>query len=281
MIFGCNCEIKPKDSCYKNEGLRAICVPNFDHGSRPAPDRATRASTACVRTSWPSTSVCTRTRLAGRRLISAHSASNTLEVFYFRSSCVRSCRLDFSDDRCQTNLNDCAVEPCKNNGTCVDGVASYETLIDMLTRQSVPQPRRVSHASRRRRRRRRLLLLIVLARVGLEQELLQQRHVLTYHLICLANFKGDLCEISTDPCSTNPLLFLYDGDGGRRRCCSCCCCYLGWWLRLWLLQRGHRTTSARIVLLLLLYLSISSSSSSSSSSWSKCCSCCSPKKRES
>ena len=32
--------------------------------------------------------------------------------------------------KCQTNLNDCAVEPCKNNGTCGDGVASYETLID-------------------------------------------------------------------------------------------------------------------------------------------------------
>ena len=32
---------------------------------------------------------------------------------------------DYSGTLCELNIDDCADEPCKNNGTCVDGVAGY------------------------------------------------------------------------------------------------------------------------------------------------------------
>ena len=36
------------------------------------------------------------------------------------------CKLGFTGERCQTNINDCEKNMCKNNATCVDLVASYD-----------------------------------------------------------------------------------------------------------------------------------------------------------
>ena len=36
------------------------------------------------------------------------------------------CKLGFTGERCQTNINDCEFSMCKNNATCEDRVASYD-----------------------------------------------------------------------------------------------------------------------------------------------------------
>uniref|UniRef100_A0ABM0M578 Fibropellin-1-like n=1 Tax=Saccoglossus kowalevskii TaxID=10224 RepID=A0ABM0M578_SACKO len=40
-------------------------------------------------------------------------------------SYVCNCVVGYSGDNCQTDINECASNPCLNNGTCVDGVNSY------------------------------------------------------------------------------------------------------------------------------------------------------------
>jgi len=41
------------------------------------------------------------------------------------SSFTCTCILGFSGLRCETDINDCASNPCKNGGDCRDGVNSY------------------------------------------------------------------------------------------------------------------------------------------------------------
>merc|ERR1712072_752637 len=35
------------------------------------------------------------------------------------------CAAGYSGDTCETNINECASNPCKNGGTCHDGVNSF------------------------------------------------------------------------------------------------------------------------------------------------------------
>lgn len=36
-----------------------------------------------------------------------------------------SCPIGFTGSRCQTNIDDCMSQPCKNFGICHDSIASY------------------------------------------------------------------------------------------------------------------------------------------------------------
>lgn len=51
---------------------------------------------------------------------------NSLEVLYSKQACVCLCKIGFTGDKCQTNINDCEPNPCQNNATCIDLVASFE-----------------------------------------------------------------------------------------------------------------------------------------------------------
>ena len=35
------------------------------------------------------------------------------------------CNPGFADSECTTNVDDCAMRPCQNNATCVDGIDDY------------------------------------------------------------------------------------------------------------------------------------------------------------
>jgi len=35
------------------------------------------------------------------------------------------CLDGFTDNNCETNIDDCSPNPCKNNGTCMDQVNNY------------------------------------------------------------------------------------------------------------------------------------------------------------
>ena len=43
---------------------------------------------------------------------------------YFVHSCV--CPKGFEGRNCEVNVDDCASNPCYNNGTCIDLVSGYE-----------------------------------------------------------------------------------------------------------------------------------------------------------
>lgn len=51
---------------------------------------------------------------------------NTDEVLFSQGTCVCMCKRGFTGDKCEVNIDDCSPNRCKNNGTCIDLVASFE-----------------------------------------------------------------------------------------------------------------------------------------------------------
>jgi len=55
--------------------------------------------------------------------VAAHSISTVLTCSLAETKC--NCIAGYSGDFCEINTNECASNPCKHGGTCVDGIASY------------------------------------------------------------------------------------------------------------------------------------------------------------
>ena len=40
-------------------------------------------------------------------------------------NCTCQCNAGFTGSECETNINDCSPDPCRNGGTCSDGIDKY------------------------------------------------------------------------------------------------------------------------------------------------------------
>ncbi|CAF0808821.1 unnamed protein product [Brachionus calyciflorus] len=53
-------------------------------------------------------------------------AMNTQQVLFSKNQCVCLCKLGFTGDKCQINVNNCESNTCQNDGKCLDLVSSFE-----------------------------------------------------------------------------------------------------------------------------------------------------------
>ncbi|XP_067680460.1 protein jagged-1-like [Haliotis asinina] len=136
---GVNCEIdmdpcnpnpcKHGSSCFNIQGdFYCHCRDGFD-GKDCSQMRSTCAEQSCEVIDSCTISIPSNESVGGFRLISSSVCGHhgiCISQPSGRFSCA--CETGYTGTYCHENIDDCASNPCQNNGTCIDGVNSYQCI---------------------------------------------------------------------------------------------------------------------------------------------------------